>query len=83
MVNTTSDGSSKFSPYGQKAIVKVKKNGALLEFARNMPTSKEHKKLLADRIRVKNSGIWVRYVFREAFGINKKDLDPKWIKFSE
>ena len=74
---------SRFSSYGQKAIAEAKKNGVLLEFARNMPTPKERKKLLADGIRAKNSGIWTRYVFREAFSINEKDLGSEWVKFSE
>ena len=38
---------------------------------------------MANGIRVKNSDIWVRYVFREAFSINEKDLGPEWVKFSE
>src|SRR5204862_2488577 len=43
-VNNTfgsSNGLDKFSPYGQKAIVEAKKNGTLVDFARNMPTPKE------------------------------------------
>jgi len=84
-VNTTSassNGSSKFSPYGQKAIVKAKKNGTLVDFARNMPTPKERKKLLAENVKAKNSDIWAKYVFREAFGIEGKDLGPEWAIFS-
>ena len=73
----------KFSPYGQKAIVEAKKNGTLVDFARNMPTPKERKKLLAENVKAKNSDIWAKYVFQEAFGINGKDLGPEWIKFSE
>ena len=38
---------------------------------------------MADGVKAKNSDIWARYVFQEAFGINGKDLSPKWIKFSE
>ena len=48
-----------------------------------MPNPKERKKLLADGIKAKNSDIWARYVFREAYGIDSKDLGPEWIKFSE
>ena len=77
------NGLDKFSPYGRKAIVEVKKNGTLVEFARNLPNLKERKKILADGVKAKNSDIWARYVFREAFGINGKDLGPEWIKFSE
>ena len=73
---------SKFSPYGQKAIVEAKKNGTLVDFARNMPTPKERKKLLAENVKAKNSDIWAKYVFREAFGIEGKDLDPEWAVFS-
>ena len=85
-VNTTSEllnGSSKFSPYGQNAVAKANKDGLLVEFARNLPNPKERKKLLADRVMAKNSDIWAKYVFREAFSINGKDLGPEWIKFSE
>jgi hypothetical protein len=48
-----------------------------------MPSPKEHKKLLADEVSTKNSDIWARYVFREAYGIENKDLGPEWITFSE
>ena len=71
-VNNTfgsSNGLDKFSPYGQKAIVEEKKNGTLVDFARNMPTPKEHKKLLAKNVKAKNSDIWAKYVFWKAFGI--------------
>ena len=73
---------SKFSSYGQKTIVEAKKNGTLVDFARNMPTPKERKKLLAENVKAKNSDIWAKYVFREAFGIEGKDLDPEWAVFS-
>jgi hypothetical protein len=73
---------SKFSSYGQKAILEAKKNGLLIDFARNIPSPKERKVLLADGITVKNSDIWTKYVFREAFGIKGKDLGPEWIKFA-
>jgi len=85
-VNTTYESlnrSSKFSPYGQNAVAKANKDGLLVEFARNLPNPKECKKLLADRVMAKNSDIWAKYVFREAFSINGKDLGPEWIKFSE
>src|ERR1044072_4964409 len=73
---------SKFSPYGRKAIVEAKKNGTLVDFARNIPTPKEHKKLLAGNVKAKNSDIWAKYVFREAFCIEGKDLGPEWTVFS-
>ena len=31
----------------------------------------------------KNKNIWVRLVFREAYGIEGKDLGPEWAKFLE
>ena len=52
-VNNTfgsSNGLDKFSPYGQKVIVEVKKNGTLVDFAKNMPTPKKRKKLLAENM---------------------------------
>ena len=73
---------SKFSSYDQKTIVKAKKNGTLVDFARNMPTPKERKKLLAENVKAKNSDIWAKYVFREAFDIEGKDLGPEWAIFS-
>src|ERR1043166_7860597 len=85
-VNNTfgsSNGLNKFSPYGRKAIIEAKKNGTLVDFARNIPTPKERRKLLADGVMVKNSDTWAKYVFREAFSISEKDLGPEWIKFSE
>src|SRR5207249_2174357 len=75
--------SGKFSIYGQNAVAKANRDGLLVEFAKNLPNPKERKKLLADGVKAKNSDIWIRYVFREAFGINGKDLSPEWIKFSE
>jgi len=75
--------SRKFSIYGQNVVAKANRDGLLVEFARNLPNPKERKKLLADGVMAKNRDIWARYVFREAFGINGKDLGPKWIKFSE
>ena len=75
--------SSKFSLYGQKVIAQAKKDGSLIELAKNMPSPKERKKLLANNVNAKNSDIWARYVFREAYGINDKDLGPEWITFSE
>ena len=82
-VNVASEIRSRFSSYGQKAIAEAKKNGSLLEFARNFPSPKERKILLADKVSAKNRDIWVRLVFREAYGIEGKDLDPEWAKFLE
>ena len=74
---------SRFSLYGQKAVAQAKKDGLLIEFAQNMPIPKERKKLLAERVNSKNSNIWARYVFCEAYGIEDKELGPEWVKFSE
>jgi hypothetical protein len=74
---------SKFSSYGQKAIAEAKKNGTLIEFARNFPSPKERKNLLADKINAKNSDIWIKYVFREAYGITSRDLGPEFTNFLE
>src|SRR5277367_140995 len=75
--------SSKFSSYGQKAIAEAKKNDALIEFTHNFPSPKEHKILLAEKVYAKNSEIWARYIFREAYSITDKDLGPEFIKFLE
>lgn len=72
-----------FSSYGRKAIAEAKKNGLLIEYAKNFPSPKERKVLLTEGITAKNKDIWIRYVFREAYGISGKDLGPEWIKFQE
>jgi len=69
---------SKFSSYGQKVILEAKRNGTLANFAKKIPPPKERKLLLAEGVFVKNSDIWARYVFREAYGINGKDLGLEW-----
>jgi hypothetical protein len=72
---------SKFSKLGQQTISQAKKDKSLIELAKNMPDPKERNKLLANGVQVKNSNIWARYIFREAFGIEGKDLGPEWVKF--
>ena len=74
-------GSSKFSSYGQNILAEAKKDKSLLDFARNMPSPKERKKMLASGVNAKNSDVWARYVYREAFCIKGKDLGPGWAKF--
>jgi hypothetical protein len=74
---------SKFTPYGQKAISEAKKNGWLLTFAQNFPLPLERKSLLVDPSKVKNSGIWAKYVFREAYGVKSKELGEEWKRFLE
>ena len=75
--------SSKFSNYGLNAIAEAKRNNILVDFSSKLPSPAERKLLLKENIFVKNSNIWAKYVFREAFGITSKELGPEWIKFSE
>ncbi|CAB4436925.1 unnamed protein product [Rhizophagus irregularis] len=65
---------SKFSPYGQKAVAKAKKSRHLIEFARIFPSPKERKHLLVPGVLVKNADTWIKYVFREAYGLSGKTL---------
>ncbi|PKC51786.1 hypothetical protein RhiirA1_482997 [Rhizophagus irregularis] len=65
---------SKFSPYGQKAVSKAKKDGYLIEFAQVFPSPKEYKHLLVPGVLAKNADIWIKYVFREAYGLSGKTL---------
>jgi hypothetical protein len=74
---------NKFSTAGREAIAQAKKDTRIVEFAGKLPLPSERRKLLATGVNAKNSDIWARYVFREAFGIDNKDLGPEWIKFSE
>src|ERR1043165_2237982 len=53
-INVATKISSRFSSYGQKAIAEAKKNGLLAEFAQNLPSPKERKILLADKVNAKN-----------------------------
>jgi hypothetical protein len=78
-----SQKSLRWSVHRQQTISQAKKDKTLIDFARNMSSPKERKKLLADGVSTKNSDIWTRYVFREAYGIENKDLGPEWITFSE
>jgi hypothetical protein len=82
-INVVSKINSRFSSYGQKALAEAKRSGTLVEFARNFPSPKERKILLADRVNVKNKDIWIRFVFREGYGIESKKLGPQWIEFLE
>ncbi|RHZ62254.1 hypothetical protein Glove_341g54 [Diversispora epigaea] len=43
ILSSIENRSSKFSSYGQKAILEAKKNGLLIDFARNIPIPKERK----------------------------------------
>jgi len=74
--------SIKFSLYGQKVIKDAKRDGTLLYLAKNMPSPADRKKLLAKGVQVKNSTIWAKYIYREAFNIKDKDLGPDWVKFA-
>ena len=73
---------SKFNPYGQKVLKDAKINGTLISIAKNMPSPEERKKLLAQGVQVKNSIIWAKYVYREAFNVKDKDLGQDWVKFA-
>ena len=67
--------------YGQKVVTKAKKNGQLVELACNYPSPKERKHLLASNAAAKNSDIWIKYIFREAYGLNRKNLGAEWRDF--
>ena len=54
-----------------------------MELAKNMLSPEECSRMLADGVKVKNSDIWARYVFREAYSIKDKDLGLDWVKFKE
>ena len=83
MISDVLGSSSKFNLYGQKVLKEAKGNGTLVDIAKNMPLPNVRKKLLAKGVRIKNSAIWAKYVYREAFNIKGKDLGPDWIKFAE
>ncbi|CAB4422005.1 unnamed protein product [Rhizophagus irregularis] len=72
---------SKFSPYGQKAVSEAKKGGHLIEFAREFPSPKERKHLLISGITAKNADTWIKYVFREAYGLSGKILGSDFQDF--
>ncbi|GBB96570.1 hypothetical protein RclHR1_27880002 [Rhizophagus clarus] len=74
---------SRFTSYGQKAIAEAKKNNLLEEFAQNFPSPKERKLYLKQDAlsKAKNSDIWAKYVFREAYGINDRTLGDEYKKF--
>ncbi|CAB4411659.1 unnamed protein product [Rhizophagus irregularis] len=72
---------SKFSPYGQKAVAEAKKSSQLVEFAREYPSPKERKHLLVSSITAKNAYTWIKYVFREAYGLSGKTLGADFQDF--
>ncbi|GBC05998.1 hypothetical protein RclHR1_06550002 [Rhizophagus clarus] len=74
---------SRFTSYRQKAIAEAKKNNLLEEFAQNFPSPKERKLYLKQDAlsKAKNSDIWAKYVFREAYGINDRTLGDEYKKF--
>lgn len=74
---------SKFNIAGQEAILIAKKENRLVEFAGNFPSPNIRKKLLANGVIAKNSDIWARLVYREAFGIKNKDLGSGWHDFAQ
>ncbi|GET56211.1 hypothetical protein RIR_jg26464.t1 [Rhizophagus irregularis DAOM 181602=DAOM 197198] len=72
---------SKFSPYGQKAVSEAKKGGHLIEFARVFPFPKERQHLLVPGVLAKNTDTWIKYVFREAYGLSGKTLGADFQDF--
>ncbi|PKY63184.1 hypothetical protein RhiirA4_491291, partial [Rhizophagus irregularis] len=72
---------SKFSPYGQKAVSEAKKSSQLIEFAREYPSPKERKLLLVSGITAKNADTWIKYIFREAYGLSGKTLGANFQDF--
>ncbi|GBC00723.1 hypothetical protein RclHR1_39550002 [Rhizophagus clarus] len=74
---------SQFTSYGQKAIAEAKKNNLLKEFAQNFSSPKERKLYLKQDAlsKTKNSDIWAKYIFREAYGINDRTPGDEYKKF--
>ncbi|CAG8778396.1 16659_t:CDS:1, partial [Rhizophagus irregularis] len=72
---------SKFSSYGQKAVAEAKKSSQLIEFAREYPSPKERKHLLVSGVIAKNADTWIKYVFREAYGLSGKTLGSDFQNF--
>ena len=60
----------------------AKINESLIDIAKNMPPPGERKKMLAKGVQAKNSIVWAKYVYREAFNIKDKNLGPDWVKFA-
>ncbi|GET57366.1 hypothetical protein GLOIN_2v1874888 [Rhizophagus irregularis DAOM 181602=DAOM 197198] len=61
---------SQFNP----TVSKAKKDEYLIEFAQVFPSPKEYKHLLVPGVLAKNADIWIKYVFREAYGLSGKTL---------
>ena len=55
--------SSKFNPYGQKILAEAKKNGALIDLVKNIPSPEVRKKLLVKEVQVKNGITWAKYIY--------------------
>ncbi|GBC49298.2 hypothetical protein GLOIN_2v1874888 [Rhizophagus irregularis DAOM 181602=DAOM 197198] len=72
---------SKFSSYGQKAVAEAKKSSQLIEFAQEYPSPKERKHLLVSGVIAKNADTWIKYVFREAYGLSGKTLGSDFQNF--
>ncbi|GET61920.1 hypothetical protein GLOIN_2v1874888 [Rhizophagus irregularis DAOM 181602=DAOM 197198] len=72
---------SKFSPYGQKAVAEAKKSSQLIKFAREYPSPKERKHLLVSGVIAKNADTWIKYIFREAYGLSGKTLGSDFQNF--
>ena len=68
-----------------RKLQRSKKNSTFIEFACNFSTPKERKNLLCNskKVNAKNSDVWIKYVFREAYSITSRDLNLEFIKFLE
>ncbi|GET59110.1 hypothetical protein RIR_jg345.t2 [Rhizophagus irregularis DAOM 181602=DAOM 197198] len=62
-------------------VAEAKKSSQLIEFAREYPSPKERKHLLVSGIIAKNADTWIKYVFREAYGLSGKTLGSDFQKF--
>ncbi|GET51579.1 hypothetical protein GLOIN_2v1874888 [Rhizophagus irregularis DAOM 181602=DAOM 197198] len=52
-----------------------------IEFAREYPLPKERKHLLVSGVIAKNADTWIKYVFREAYGLSGKTLGSDFQNF--
>ncbi|GET66506.1 hypothetical protein GLOIN_2v1874888 [Rhizophagus irregularis DAOM 181602=DAOM 197198] len=69
------------SPFDPKAVAEAKKSSQLIEFAREYPSPKERKHLLVSGVIAKNADTWIKYVFREAYGLSGKTLGSDFQNF--
>ncbi|GET66495.1 hypothetical protein RIR_jg1610.t2 [Rhizophagus irregularis DAOM 181602=DAOM 197198] len=73
---------SPFDPsLNPKAVAEAKKSSQLIEFAREYPSPKERKHLLVSGVIAKNADTWIKYIFREAYGLSGKTLGSDFQNF--